>query len=67
MRETLEFTSFWNVLGGMDLYANDPRLFEDLEENPPRMFAISNAKGFYVGQPIYIFNLYIHNMRNRWS
>jgi len=45
MRETLEFTSFWNVLGGMDLYANDPRLFEDLEENPPRMFAISNAKG----------------------
>jgi len=45
LKENGESEEFWNILGGKADYANDPRLFEDLDDNPARLFAISNAKG----------------------
>ena len=45
LKENGESEEFWKILGGKTEYANDPRLFEDLDENPARLFAISNAKG----------------------
>uniref|UniRef100_H2YUU5 Gelsolin-like domain-containing protein n=1 Tax=Ciona savignyi TaxID=51511 RepID=H2YUU5_CIOSA len=44
-KEGSESSQFWSVLGGKKEYASSPRMLEDLDSNPPRLFAISNAKG----------------------
>ena len=45
VHEKKEPPIFWKILGGKLKYADSPRLLEDLDENPARLFAISNAKG----------------------
>nr|XP_002128995.1 gelsolin [Ciona intestinalis] len=45
VKEGSESAGFWSVLGGKKKYASSPRMLDDLESNPPRLFAISNAKG----------------------
>nr|XP_039270420.1 adseverin-like [Styela clava]XP_039270421.1 adseverin-like [Styela clava] len=44
-KEGKESPGFWYWLGGKQEYANHPRLHEDLNENPPRLFGISDASG----------------------
>jgi hypothetical protein len=47
VKEGDEPEDFWSILGGKQPYASSPRLMEDLENtNPPRLFTISNAKGY---------------------
>lgn len=45
LKEKQEDDSFWSILGGKQEYASHPRLQDDVNENPPRLFAISNASG----------------------
>lgn len=45
LKEGKESAEFWKILGGKKNYANSPRLQEDMTSNPPKLFAISNAKG----------------------
>merc|ERR1712179_694473 len=46
-QEEEETQTFWDILGGKKEYASSPRLYEDLDtQNPPRLFTISNAKGY---------------------
>ena len=44
-KEGQEPDEFWKILGGKKDYANSPRMQQDLTSNPPKLFAISNAKG----------------------
>jgi len=41
---------FWDALGGKSEYCTSPRLKDQLDEHPPRLFACSNKTGtFLVG------------------
>lgn len=50
VKEKQETDSFWSILGGKQEYASHPRLQDDSNENPPRLFAISNATGARITQ-----------------
>ncbi|CAK8673662.1 gelsolin-like [Clavelina lepadiformis] len=45
VKEGQEPADFWSALGGKKEYASAPRMQEDFDANPPKLFAISNAKG----------------------
>ena len=44
LKEGSESDDFWKILGGKKTYANSPRM-QDVDANPPKLFAISNAQG----------------------
>jgi len=54
LKEGSESASFWKLIGGKKDYASSPRML-DLDANPPRLFAISNAKGFVNHQKVCCF------------
>ena len=45
IKEGGETQEFWKILGGKKEYANHPRLQQDLNETPPRLFGISDSTG----------------------
>ena len=45
LQEENETEDFWKILGGKKGYASSLRLQNSLEDNPPKLFAISNARG----------------------
>ncbi|XP_065183499.1 gelsolin, cytoplasmic-like [Sycon ciliatum] len=43
--EGKESDEFWAGLGGKTAYADNPRLFDEVQQAPPRLFQCSNATG----------------------
>ncbi|XP_059161494.1 advillin-like isoform X2 [Physella acuta] len=52
--EGQEKPDFWNVLGGKEEYASE-KLLQDDGSHPPRLFHLSNAKGFISVEEIHDF------------
>ncbi|GFN99904.1 villin protein quail, partial [Plakobranchus ocellatus] len=52
--EGQEKPDFWNVLGGKEEYASD-KLLQDEGSHPPRLFQLSNAKGYIDVEEIHDF------------
>jgi hypothetical protein len=53
--EGQEKEDFWDLLGGKAPYSSDPRLVEDNEDHPPRLFQCSNASGVFTVNEIVEF------------
>ena len=60
MFEGQEKADFWEVLGGKAEYASE-KVLQDEGSHPPRLFQLSNAKGYISVEEIHDFVQVIHS------